>query len=142
MRADSDLAPGDGAGIHRPGTANGRSDARRSALHPRHRPGGGIAAAFREQMAAGSYLAITHATAGNMSPGDLAQAVQTYASSSAGSITLRSSVQIEALFDGLELEEPGVVPVEQWRPGAHGPGPATYGPTFLGGLARKTANPR
>ena len=111
---------------------------------------------FREQMAAGSYLAITHATAGNMSAGNLAQAVQTYSTSSAGSITVRSHEQIAALFDGLELEEPGVVPVSQWRPASNGsqqaeativkfPGPlpgmaspaAPEGPVFLGGLARK-----
>jgi O-methyltransferase involved in polyketide biosynthesis len=120
-----------------------------------------IVATFRERVAAGSYLALTHATAGNMSSGDLAQAVQTYATSSAGSITLRSPDQIEALFDGLELEPPGVVPVSYWRPGSDGPQPtepgvarlpdsppptappptaappATYGPAFLGGLAAK-----
>jgi hypothetical protein len=117
-----------------------------------------IVATFREQMAAGSYLAITHATAGNMSAGNLARAVRTYSTSSAGSITPRSHEQIKALFDELELEEPGVVPVAHWRPGSHGPQlaepgvvpfprcrpgmatlPATDGPVFLGGLARKTA---
>jgi O-methyltransferase involved in polyketide biosynthesis len=115
-----------------------------------------IVAAFREQMATGSYLVITHATAGNMSEGNLAQAVQTYATSSAGSITPRSYDQIEALFDGLELEEPGLVPAAHWRPASHEPQPAepgvvqfprqrsqkvtlpvTEGPVFLGGLARK-----
>lgn len=100
-----------------------------------------IVAAFREPMPAGSYLAITHAAAGNMTAGDLSEAVQTYASSSAGSITLRSPEQIAAFFGGLELEEPGVVPAAHWRPGTATP-PAIYGPTFLGGLARKTASPR
>jgi hypothetical protein len=116
-----------------------------------------IVATFREQMAEGSYLVITHATAGNMSAGNLAQAVQTYSASSAGSITPRSHEQIKALFGGLELEEPGVVPVAQWRPECHAPQldepgvtqlpraqpataspPATDGPVFLGGLARRT----
>ncbi len=96
-----------------------------------------IAATFREQMAAGSYLAITHATAGNMSASNLAQAAQTYATSSAGSITLRGHDEIEALFGELELAEPGVVPAAHWRSGTASP-PAIYGPTFLGGLARKT----
>jgi O-methyltransferase involved in polyketide biosynthesis len=100
-----------------------------------------IVATFREQMTDGSYLAITHATAGNMSSENLAQAVRTYAASSAGSITLRSPDQIEAFFHGLELEEPGVVPAAHWRPGTAAP-PAVYGPTFLGGLARKPASPR
>jgi O-methyltransferase involved in polyketide biosynthesis len=97
-----------------------------------------IVAAYREQIAAGSYLAITHATAGDLSGDSLAQAVQAYASSSAGSITLRSPAEIEALFDGLELETPGVVPAAYWRAGTGAP-PAIAGPTFLGGLARKIA---
>lgn len=101
-----------------------------------------IVAAFREQMAAGSYLALTHATAGNMSSGNLARAVQTYTATSAGSITPRSPEQIEAFFDGLQLEQPGVVPVAHWRPGSSEPAPAAYGPTFLGGLGRKTADPQ
>jgi hypothetical protein len=101
-----------------------------------------IVAAFREQMAAGSYLVITHATAGDMSEDNLAQAVQTYAASSAGSITPRSYGQIKALFDGLEMEEPGVVPVAHWRPVSTEPllaepaPPVTDGPVFLGGVAR------
>jgi S-adenosyl methyltransferase len=102
-------------------------------------PAAQIVAAFREQMPAGSYLAITQATAGNMDRDKLTEAVQTYASSSAGSITLRSPEQIAAFFDGLELEEPGVVPAAQWRPGTAGPA-ATCGPAFLGGLARKAGN--
>jgi S-adenosyl methyltransferase len=120
-----------------------------------------IVAAFREQMSAGSYLVISHASAGNMKAGNLAQAVQTYSTSSAGSITPRSHEQIEALFDGLELEGAGVVPVARWRPGSHGPQlaepgviqfphwrsgrptpPATDGPVFLGGVARTTSNPQ
>ncbi len=121
-----------------------------------------IVATLRERMAAGSYLVITHATAGDMSEGDLSQAVQTYATSSAGSITPRSYAQIGQLFDGLELEEPGVVPVAHWRPASNERLPAgrpaasesgqrrsreatpplTHGPVFLGGVARKTSNPR
>ena len=120
-----------------------------------------IVATFREQIAAGSYMVITHATAGDMSEGDLAQAVQTYAASSAGSITPRSHDQIEAFFDGLELEVPGVVPVAHWRPLSPEPvlaeratiefsrlrsGKATPtvtdGPVFLGGVARNTSSRR
>jgi hypothetical protein len=98
-----------------------------------------IVATLRERLAAGSYLVITHATAGNMSAESIAKATQTYAASSAGSITLRSRAEIEAFFDELELTAPGVVPAAHWRPESD-PGatpPAIYGPTFLGGLARK-----
>src|SRR6266571_1194544 len=75
-----------------------------------------IVATFRENMAPGSYLVISHATAGNMSPQNLSQAVQTYATTSTGSITPRSHEQIKSFFDGLELQEPGLVPVALWRP--------------------------
>jgi hypothetical protein len=98
-----------------------------------------IVATFREPMATGSYLAITHATPGNMGADNLAQARQTYAASSAGSITLRSPDQIEAFFDGLEVEEPGIVPAAHWRPGSGGPQAAMYGPAFICGLGRRTA---
>jgi hypothetical protein len=96
-----------------------------------------IVTTFRERIAPGSYLVISHATAGDMSPQNLTQAVQTYATTSAGSITPRSPEQIRSFFEGLELQEPGLVPVAQWRP--EGITPArTSGPSFLGGIARKT----
>ncbi len=95
-----------------------------------------IVATFRENMAPGSYLVISHATAGNMSPQNLSQAVQTYATTSTGSITPRSHEQIKSFFDGLELQEPGLVPVALWRPEGIPP-VTTSGPSFLGGIARK-----
>lgn len=95
-----------------------------------------IVATFRDHIAPGSYLVISHVTAGDMSPGNLAQALQTYATTSAGSITPRSHEQIMAFFEGLELQEPGLVPVALWRPEGIIP-PTTSGPNFLGGIARK-----
>jgi hypothetical protein len=96
-----------------------------------------IVATFREHIAPGSYLVISHATAGDMSPQNLTQAVQTYATTSAGSITPRSPEQIRSFFEGLELQEPGLVPVAQWRPEGIISAPGS-GPSFLGGIARKT----
>jgi O-methyltransferase involved in polyketide biosynthesis len=96
----------------------------------------GIVATYRDRMAPGSYLAITHATVGSMSEKNLSQAVRTYATTSAGSITPRSPEQIEAFFGGLVLQDPGLVPVAHWRP--EEPAPAVIsGATFLGGVARK-----
>jgi O-methyltransferase involved in polyketide biosynthesis len=91
---------------------------------------------YREAMAPGSYLIITHATAGDMSGGNLAKALQTYATTSAGGITLRSHEQITDFFDGMELQEPGLVPVAFWRP-AGLTAPSISGPTFLGGVGLK-----
>jgi len=96
-----------------------------------------IVTTFREHISPGSYVVISHATAGDMSPQNLTQAVQTYATTSTGSITPRSQEQIRSFFEGLELQEPGLVPVAQWRPEGITPAP-TSGPSFLGGIARKT----
>lgn len=95
-----------------------------------------VLAAYREIMAPGSYLIITHATPGDMNAGNMAKALQTYATTSAGGITLRSHEEIAGFFDGLELAEPGLVPVAYWRPTGL-TAPAISGPTFLGGVALK-----
>jgi O-methyltransferase involved in polyketide biosynthesis len=64
------------------------------------------------------------------------QAHQRYSQTGAVSYRLRSPEQITALFDGLELLEPGVVPVSQWRPDPSLSGAARHVDTF-GGVARK-----
>ena len=97
-----------------------------------------VVARYREIMAPGSFLIISHATPGDMSEGDKAQALQTYATTSAGGITLRSREEIARFFEGLVLAEPGLVPVAHWRPEGLTP-VAISGPTFLGGVARKPA---
>jgi hypothetical protein len=51
-------------------------------------------------------------------------------------IGLRSHDEVARFFDGLELVEPGVVPVNQWRPGPGGPEPAYPLPSW-GALGRK-----
>lgn len=97
---------------------------------------GGIVAAFRERMAPGSHLVISHATPGVMSPGKLTEAVNTYSTTSAGSITPRSPEEIESLFGDFELLEPGLVPVAQWRPQIP-PAEGIPGSDFVVGVARK-----
>lgn len=96
----------------------------------------GLVAAYRDAMAPGSYLIITHATPGDMSAGNMAQALQTYATTSTGGITLRSHEEIKSFFDGLELLQPGLVPVAHWRPTGL-TAPSISGPMFLGGVALK-----
>jgi hypothetical protein len=50
-------------------------------------------------------------------------------------LRFRSSAEVAALFDGLELVEPGLVRAPEWRPdsGADAANPATV----WGGVARK-----
>lgn len=44
------------------------------------------------------------------------EAIRQYAETGAEPYHLRSPEQITRLFDGLELIDPGVVPIHQWRP--------------------------
>jgi O-methyltransferase involved in polyketide biosynthesis len=64
------------------------------------------------------------------------QAHQRYAQTGAVPYHLRSPQQIASFFDGLELLEPGVVPVSQWRPDPSPSGLPRHVDTF-GGMARK-----
>jgi ubiquinone/menaquinone biosynthesis C-methylase UbiE len=63
------------------------------------------------------------------------QAQEAYNSSGAVPYVLRSVDEITRFFDGLELVEPGVVPVTQWRPDSGSPIPEVV--AEHGGLARK-----
>lgn len=63
----------------------------------------------------GSYLVISHVTNEYLSPEVIAESEAVYARSTTPS-KLRSRSQIAALFDGLELVEPGLVLVPLWRP--------------------------
>jgi hypothetical protein len=45
-------------------------------------------------------------------------------------ITFRGHVEVTRFFDGLELLEPGVIPVNYWRPGPGGPDPVRELPAY------------
>ena len=97
---------------------------------------GAAVARFTGATAAGSYLVLSHVTS---DPDQQAAAVGTavYAST-ANPVRLRTREEILAFFDGLEVLEPGLVPVPQWRPDE--PGPADAGKAWiLGGVAQKLA---
>ena len=80
----------------------------------------GLVARYRDALAPGSYLAVTHATGDNQSE-NLADATDAIKrSNSPDQVNLRSLAEIEELFDGFELVEPGLVGCGEWRPG--GPG--------------------
>jgi O-methyltransferase involved in polyketide biosynthesis len=81
----------------------------------------------------GSFLTLSDGT--NISAARLAAHDQ-YRQTGAVPYKLRSPGQIEELFDGLELLEPGVVPVSRWRPAPSPSGPPPQVTTY-GGMARK-----
>jgi hypothetical protein len=92
-----------------------------------------IVAALAAALAPGSYLVITHLT-GDLAPGPVAAGVQAYNAAVPTGILPRTHAQVTALFGGLPLMPPGVVPVTEWRPVAGGPfGPAA---DLYGGVAR------
>ena len=85
---------------------------------------------------AGSYLAVSHVTQDFMPPEQLA-AHQKMASAGRSDYWLRGRDEFSSLFEGLDLVEPGIVPVSQWRPdrGAPLPDPSDVG--VCGAVARK-----
>jgi hypothetical protein len=76
----------------------------------------GVIARFREVMAPGSFLVISHGTL-ETHPGDpRAKLSGEVYSQSAASLALRSLDGVRALFDGFELVDPGLVWISDWRP--------------------------
>jgi hypothetical protein len=82
----------------------------------------------------GSYLTLSDG--GNTSEARQV-AHERYAKTGAVPYKLRSPAQITALFDGLDLLEPGVVSVSKWRPDPSPFGPPRHVDTY-GGVARKS----
>ncbi len=70
---------------------------------------------LRETMAPGSYMAISHGTYEN-APREVVERLEGLYARSTTPVKLRSRVEIEAFFDGLELVEPGLIYGPLWRP--------------------------
>jgi hypothetical protein len=83
----------------------------------------GIVATMARRLAPGSYLAVSHLTS-DFAPGPVTAGVSTYNALVPTALRPRSHSQVSALFAGLPLVPPGVVPLTEWRPAA-GPFPRT-----------------
>jgi O-methyltransferase involved in polyketide biosynthesis len=81
----------------------------------------------------GSYLAISDGVSTNES---LREAARRLSETSRNWYHLRSPAQISAFFDGLELVDPGVAPLDRWRPHVTRV-PDTGDVTGVGGVGRK-----
>jgi hypothetical protein len=75
----------------------------------------GIVAALAAGLAPGSFVAVSHLTA-DFAPDAVASGVAAYTTLVPAGITARSHAAVTALFAGLSLVAPGVVPVAEWRP--------------------------
>jgi hypothetical protein len=105
--------------------------------HPRHEPGdrtpGEIVAAFRDRVAPGSYVAMTHVTFEGVPPDDRALIEDLYEGSTSPAV-FRSPEEIVELFAGWRPVPPGIVRPWAW-PVEDSLSPRT--PLFYGGVAVK-----
>jgi transcriptional regulator with XRE-family HTH domain len=92
-----------------------------------------IMGTLKAALPSGGYLAIYDSS--DVDPG-LNDALHKYNESGADPYRVRSRDQIARYFDGLELVDPGVVPIQQWRPD-NSPFDPPKDLTNLGGVARK-----
>ena len=95
-----------------------------------------IVAELTAAIPSGSFLAITHVAGdmGRMTPGAL-EAARRLSELLPQRVNPRSHAQVTMFFDGLELVEPGVVPIQQWRPASDDEAAARA--ALWGGVARK-----
>src|SRR5215831_15738051 len=76
-----------------------------------------VVAALAGGLAPGSVIAISHLTA-DLAPEQVTAAAAAYNTLAPVPVTPRTHAQVTALFGGLPLLAPGVVPLTQWRPPA------------------------
>jgi len=76
---------------------------------------GQIMRTLREAMAPGSYLVLSHGT-NEARPDAVRRGTEVYRNATAP-LVLRDRARIRALFEGLELMDPGLVWLPEWRPG-------------------------
>jgi SAM-dependent methyltransferase len=95
----------------------------------------GLVARYREALAPGSHLVVSHATAESR-PEEM-RALESLYATSANPAVARSSAWITGLFGDFRLVDPGAVFVPEWRPDGQGvvAHPEHY--IFFGGVAAK-----
>jgi hypothetical protein len=76
----------------------------------------GILSRLTAPLVSGSYLALSHGTADGPRHAAMVKAKEIFSRHAGVELTWRSHVEIEALFDGFDLVEPGVVWTPSWRP--------------------------
>ncbi len=92
-----------------------------------------VLAALLDAVVPGSYLAVTQPAADPR----LEPAARRWNLIAATPIWLRDRAEVASWLAGLELVDPGIVPVDQWRPGPGDP-PYPGGLPLLGAVARRT----
>ena len=103
-------------------------------------PGDGAAQPLVRQLLdalpSGSFLVATHATV-DFSPPEHRAAHDQMRASGKSDVWTRDEAEFTALFDGLEIIEPGVVPASEWRPDAGTDKPAHRDVAIWSAVGRK-----
>lgn len=73
-------------------------------------------AAYRDHVASGSYLAVTHGSVEGEDPSDENEHASGVFSQASARLRPRSIPEILRFFDGFDLVEPGLVWMSEWRP--------------------------
>jgi len=94
-----------------------------------------IIAGYRDHMAPGSYLAITHGTMEEDPAGERDKAAGVYRQASS-QLHVRPLADVRRFFDGFELVEPGLVWITEWRP-EPGTAPTGRAQSMRGAVGRK-----
>jgi len=76
----------------------------------------GLIRSFRDVMAPGSYLVLSHLTSDGPPPDAVARTVEAYKNATSPMV-FRTRDQIAGFFDGFTLQPPGLVRPRQWHPG-------------------------
>jgi S-adenosyl methyltransferase len=98
-----------------------------------------IIAEYRDHLAPGSYLALTHgitAETPEEDPEGVVQGVTNVYQNASAQMHVRSRKEIGRFFDGFEILEPGVVWTAAWRP-EPGTRPSGRPDSLYGGVGRK-----
>jgi len=94
-----------------------------------------IIGAYRDRMAPGSFLAITHGTLEEDPEGEGSKAEEVYRQASS-QLHVRPLPEVLRFFDGFELIEPGLTWITEWRP-EPGTAPTGRPHSMRGGVGRK-----
>jgi len=98
-----------------------------------------IVATLARQLAPGSFVVISHLT-GDFAPGPVAVGVKAYNTLVPITLVPRTHSQVSALFGGLPMVPPGVVPLGEWRPVPAGRSPMPA--DMYAGIAHTAASRR
>ena len=106
----------------------------------------GIVGQLRAAVPAGSYLALSQ-VASDIQAEQMAEAAKRYNRLARETQRHRTHDEVARFFDGLDLLDPGLVPVQQWRPGApavasppgRSPSPRTAGPCMSSAMAVRSS---